>query len=320
MKKPLLPFIFFLFFIFNVKGQNLVPNGDFEQYSACPTGLSQLDSALSWFNPFSNTLISSPDYFNQCAGASALAGVPQNSIGYQNARSGFGYAGIHRFYRFLPNYREYIECTLTSPLIAGTCYYFEMYINLANSSIFNASDIGVYLSDTLVAGVTSPSWLTYIPQINNSAGNMPDTLNWTLVSGYYTASGNESFLTIGNFKDDANTDTMTIYPGNPVESSYVFIDDVSLSPCTGIEEQNSNSEIKIYPNPVKDELFINGYSLSGKTEIKITDILGKEILRKQFSNSNIQIPITNFQSGIYFIEINNGNPDGYRDRKKFLKE
>jgi OmpA-OmpF porin, OOP family len=318
MKKSLLLFIFFLLIIFNVKGQNLVPNPDFEQYSGCPTNISQLDSALFWFNPFSNTLISSTDYFNQCAGTSAVAGVPQNSISYQNAHSGFGYAGIHRFYMFLPNYREYIECMLTSPLVAGTCYYFEMYINLANSSIYNASDIGVYLSDTLVAGVNTPSLLPYIPQINNSATNIPDTLNWTLVNGYYTASGNESFITIGNFKDDATTDTMTIYPGNPVQSSYVFIDDVSLTPCTGIEEQNQNDAIKIYPNPVKDEFKVSGlkFKVGEKAEIKIFDVLGKEVYQNVFETSNFKLQTSNFSNGIYFAEINDGKNIL---RKKFLK-
>ena len=325
MKKPCVLFIFYLFFIFNAKGQNLLPNGDFEQYSGCPSDISQLDSALFWLNPFSNILISSPDYFNQCAGASALAGVPQNSIGYQHAHSGFGYAGIHRFYLFISNYREYIECTLTTPLVAGTCYYFEMYINLANSSIYNASSVGVYLSDTLVAGFTSPSLLTYVPQINNSAANMPDTSNWTLVNGYYTAAGNESFLTIGNFKDDVNTDTMTISPGNPVQSSYIFIDDVSLTPCTAIKEQKENDAVKIYPNPVEDWLNVQ-FSIpiaiganfqNTKAGIKITDVLGREIYRNQFLTSDFRLPTSGFQPGIYFLEIIDGK-NNYR--KKFLKE
>ena len=32
-------------------GQNLVPNGDFEQFSGCPTNWGQIDSALFWMNP-----------------------------------------------------------------------------------------------------------------------------------------------------------------------------------------------------------------------------------------------------------------------------
>ncbi|MEP7170627.1 MAG: hypothetical protein ABI855_14750 [Bacteroidota bacterium] len=47
MKKSLLPFIFSLMFIFNVKGQNLVPNGDFEHYSVCPDGIEEINLALN---------------------------------------------------------------------------------------------------------------------------------------------------------------------------------------------------------------------------------------------------------------------------------
>src|ERR1700704_5421680 len=49
------------------KGQNLVPNGDFEQYSGCPNFAGQMDSCLFWINPAPYPPAGSPDYFNQCA-------------------------------------------------------------------------------------------------------------------------------------------------------------------------------------------------------------------------------------------------------------
>jgi hypothetical protein len=100
------------------EAQNLIPNDNFELYSACPTNLAQIDSALYWFNPCSPPYIpvgtgsGSSDYFNACS-TTNLAGVPDNTPGHQAARSGDGYAGII-VYAFGGVFREYIEIALSS--------------------------------------------------------------------------------------------------------------------------------------------------------------------------------------------------------------
>src|SRR6187399_1797031 len=100
---------FLIVFIFICKinqGQNLVPNGNFENISGCPTGIGQLTNAIPWLNPS----LASPDYYNQCATSSAV-GVPQNVLGYQQAHSGNGYAGIFVYTQPPINmdFREYVE-------------------------------------------------------------------------------------------------------------------------------------------------------------------------------------------------------------------
>ncbi|MBK7666004.1 MAG: T9SS type A sorting domain-containing protein [Sphingobacteriaceae bacterium] len=55
-----------------------------------------------------------------------------------------------------------------------------------------------------------------------------DTLNWIEVSGTFTASGNESYLTLGNFLSDAAT-TKTVSNGSQTtDLNFYFIDDVSV--------------------------------------------------------------------------------------------
>lgn len=296
------------------KGQNLVPNGDFEQYISCPPGYIPLDSALNWINPSQFPPGGSPDYLNQCNNGGWS--VPSNVFGYQQAHSGVGYCGIILFYKG-ETIREYAEVMLLSPLVANQCYHVQMYISLCETyGYYTTDDVGFYFSDTLVDGILNWNLLPFTAQVNNATGNYPDTANWTLVSGNYTASGGENYLIIGNFKDDANTDTIA-YNTSSTEESYIYIDDVSLTPCTAIEEQNEEA-IKIYPNPVEDELLVSGLKLPvGEKEIKITDILGKEIYHNQFLTSDIRILTSDFKSGIYFIEIKNGK-NSYR--KKFLKE
>jgi hypothetical protein len=297
------------------KGQNLVPNGDFEQYIGCPMSLSQLDSCSIWMNPATNMLGMSgtPDYFNACS-PGILVSVPTNfSTSYQPAHSGGAYTGIILFHPSVTE-REYIEVPLTVPLISNTCYHFEMFINLLNHSASTSDVIGAYFSDTAITGISNYLPLPFIPQINH-IGFITDTLNWTSISGNFMAAGGESYLIIGNFNDDANTGWYQI--GTGTGPSYFYIDDVSLTPCTGIEEQNNSEAITIYPNPAKEYVIISSeFGVKEKAEITITDILGKQVYRNQLT-SNCKLQTSNYLPGIYFIEINNGKTVY---RKKFLKQ
>jgi len=65
----------------------------------------------------------------------------------------------------------------------------------------------------------------------------------------------------------------------------------------GLDDQNQ-SDISIYPNPVIDKLFIQG--LSNPTKISVYNVLGKLVLSKTTSS---EINVDNLQSGIYIIKI-----------------
>jgi len=321
MKKPFLSLISLLIFIATADAQNLVTNGDFEQHSGCPGSYGQINLAIGWINPATSSG-GSPDYYNSCA-TNPDYSTPGNFTGYQQPYSGAAYSAIV-LHHHIVTFREYIETMLTNPLVAGSCYHFEMRVNLTNLSQYASDDIQVYFSDTLISGINNSMALPYTPDIYNTTGNITDTLNWTLISGNYTASGGENYLLIGNFKDFANSSDTLAYSQAGYTGCYVLIDDVSLTVCTGIEEQNENEAIKIYPNPVKDEFKVSGlkfnpdsYRDGEKTEIIITDVLGKEFYRGQFLTSDFRVPTSNFKSGIYFLEINDGKNSF---RKKFLKE
>ena len=63
-------------------------------------------------------------------------------------------------------------------------------------------------------------------------------------------------------------------------------------------EDNSKNIVKVYPNPVKDKLFIQG--LLKPTKISVYNVLGKLILSKITLN---EINVNNLQSGIYIIKV-----------------
>jgi OOP family OmpA-OmpF porin len=291
------------------KGQNLVPNGDFEQYSNCPWNIGQLDSLLFWFNPS----IATPDYYNQCS--STVVNVPNSGQGYQLARSGGAYSGIV-LWQQNADYREYIEVPLTTTLIANTCYHFEMYVNAANIFRYATDDFGVYFSDTLISA-THNNPLPYIPQLDNNTGYITDTLNWILVDGNYTALGGENYLIIGNFKDDSNTDTILVNGSGMFSSAYIYIDDISLIPCiNGVKENNLKSEINLYPNPMTDKLHI---TLNNKeiSEIILYDIASRKLLQQEFINS-ASLNTHELAKGIYLYEVRNKN--GVIKKGKVVKD
>jgi len=297
-------------------GQNLVPNGDFEQYYNCPPSINHIDSAKFWFQP----TVGTSDYFNQCGSGTfpaTSANIPNTAYGFQQARSGAGFAGIHRWVQGGINYREYLEILLDSSLTINDCYHFEMYINLCNVCKFNTYNIGVYFSDTIITGVPNTQPLSYIPQITNTFGNNPDTLNWTLVSGDYIATGGESYLIIGNFNDDVSTDTSTYNPLASQNAAYVFIDDLSLAHCfpVSIGELNNNT-INIYPNPITDKLNVK-IKNNEQSEIILYDLSSRKLLQQTFTNTTI-INTEQLAKGMYLYEVRNKN--GIIKNGKVIKE
>jgi hypothetical protein len=292
------------------EAQNLVPNGDFEQYSGCPDNIGQLDSALFWFNPTNAT----PDYYNQCASGSYV-GVPANALGFQYAHSGVAYCGLLTYWGF-PNYREYIEIPLTVTLTAGTCYYFQMYISCANYMQYASSNLSIYFSDVIIDNISNLLPLPFIPQINNTLGYITDTLNWISYSANYTASGNENYLIIGNFTNDLSIDTLLLDDSAMWVGAYVFIDDVSLTPCTGIEQQNNNEAINIYPNPVRDKINIKSKT-NELAEFILYEVTGRKTIQQSFTSST-SINTEQLAKGIYLYEVRNKN--GVIKKGKVVKE
>jgi len=254
--------IYFLLFVLNLFlhdlafSQNLVPNPSFEIITNCPTANSQIYFAPPWFQPAyfiggNTTSGSSTDLFNSCAPINSLTGisVPINALGYQLARTGIGYAGFWSSISTF-NEREYIEVPLSYTLVTNRTYCVEFYVSLASVSQHAISNIGAYFSNDSLLTLSS-SIDTIVPQIENLLGNIiTDTANWVLVSGSFTATGGEKFMTIGNFHNPANTNSQA-NPGGIYDGAYYYLDDISVVDCTGdgVEEITDINTLTISPQP-----------------------------------------------------------------------
>jgi gliding motility-associated-like protein len=92
-----------------------------------------------------------------------------------------------------------------------------------------------------------PLPFSYIPQFYYSSGTFfSDKTKWYEISGSFVATNNSNYITIGNFKDDANTDSLFMGGGAGWVEAMLYIDDVSVYDCDAlvfIAEAGSNQTI-----------------------------------------------------------------------------
>ncbi|OYU96063.1 MAG: hypothetical protein CFE21_06530 [Bacteroidetes bacterium B1(2017)] len=76
---------------------------------------------------------------------------------------------------------------------------------------------------------------------------------------------------------------------------------------TGLSsEEFIEPSISVYPNPTNTSISINTNSKSSST-LKLIDLMGKEILAIENPKAIEQIDLSNFQSGVYILQIENKN-------------
>ncbi len=289
---------------------NLVPNPSFETYTNCPTSQGQINRTGNWYMPGGGT----SDYFNSCFTLTTTSivnmDVPANTAGYQmGIQNSAGYSGLQAWADGMTTYREYIQTKLTTTLTAGQKYFVTMYVSLADSSLCATDDLGIYFSQNPIPQ-SGYNPINVVPQISNPSGIfLTDNINWTKISGSFIATGIEEYITIGNFKNDANTDTLSAGLSCISSFSYYYIDgicvstDSTLGNLTYIHDLSKKSAELFYPNPTTGNIKIN---LTQIANIKLFDRFGQTLIIKESFNEN-QLDLSYLSDGIYFIQIQTGN-------------
>ena len=306
-----------LFSAIKADSQNLVLNPSFEDTILCPTTIFPMQCKY-WYR----ATMGSPDYFSEQPDIScSTSPVPLNGGGFQYARTGIAYVGLATLMQPLnPNYinrREYVGGELSDTLKQGHEYCVSFYVSVAEELKYVTDGIGLYLSVDSAVDYTINTNLSFVPQIENPAGNIIyDTLNWVQISGTYIANGGEKYLTIGNFKDNANTMIDSINNSVPQSQyeSYLFIDDVSVIDCTvGIGEVNDNKDIgRLYPNPAHTVVYYeDNLNDIEKGIIQLQDISGRNLKEYNLKSgvNRITIPVSDLAKGMYMVKIKITNRD-----------
>lgn len=310
MKYIILTILSSLLFILSVKSQNLVLNPGFDSYITCPA-FGQFSNL--YINDWNKPTIGSSDYFHyNCAGIQPTVQVP---------RSGEGYAGIY-CYNYGTEYREYITGTLSSPLVGGQTYKVEYYVSLNDGYIQAIVEMGAYLSQTAPGPFSNALHLNVIPQIENSAGPLQDTMVWKKISGQFVASGGEQYITIGNFHNDTTT---TISQPGSIGSygAYYFIEDVSVM-------IDSTTSVTDDPLNHKPDIFVtNGSFLQinvpqdlqdgNQYKIYCYSTIGILLMERSLTDTAFRVDLSCLANGVYIVVIENSIGGRY-SQKIFLTD
>jgi len=214
---------------------NLVNNSSFEDTLNCNI-LPPATIADKW-----TMIYGSPDYFNNIMTTCSFANNGFNNFwadGVQSARTENSYMGFGFCKASICGTmdREAIQTQLINTLVSGKKYCVSFYINLANKAQYSSDDVGFYLSTISSIPFPAPA------QFYSEQGFLlNDTANWMLIKSIFVSSGNELYLNIGNFKNDANTTMVLNNPGSSTFVVYYFIDDVSVYELPEIDAGSNNT-------------------------------------------------------------------------------
>lgn len=230
--------VLFLFFAFvtDMFAQNLVVNPSFENINVTCSGFAGAGytNVIGWENPDPTDTCSTPDWFSTCLNSFFPTSAPNSWLGSQSPRTGDAYAGIILHEALSTGYREYLEGSLSSPLVAGQTYCVSFYISLADTVPFAVNNIGVYFSNSFVqfpvSHCVSTVPLPLTPQLQWAGAALLDDSTWVRLQWQFTATGGEQYFVIGNFNTAATTN-VTNSGGSSFANpyAYYFIDDVSVS-------------------------------------------------------------------------------------------
>lgn len=208
---------------------NLIFNPSFEQLDTCRTGAPAFFSfdLYGWYS------YSTADLYSDC-GISTSFNVPNNRIGFQYPVSGNNYAGIQTYCMRVPfcnDFKEYITGQIISPLKQGKTYCGSIFVSLPDTATIGCNDFGLAFTQSIPTAPFGQTLSSIVPQIANNPATNPltDKINWMEIKGSFVANGDEQFITIGNFKLAAQSDTIDLnFETYFLHESYYYIDDVSL--------------------------------------------------------------------------------------------
>ena len=136
----------------------------------------------------------------------------------------------------------------------------------------------------------------------NSNETYTSTNSLSINSGE-TLTGQASFIGyVNNLPENSSLDIDYCFwvDGNPSDETCIVVTYTNKDSFMTIEDLSFAYEI--YPNPVKDLLYISFLS-SNPVEFVLYDMLGNQVFKEQFTSSS-NINLSSFESGIYFYKLN----------------
>jgi hypothetical protein len=136
----------------------------------------------------------------------------------------------------------------------------------------------------------------------SSSINLTDTIG----GGFWTTGDNSSISSSGILTGiSIGLDTIYYHISNTCGSHTSPGKIVNIQDCSnvGIDNISNIGHIKVFPNPSSD--FVKITSNFNIESVSITNLVGKNYLYSTYNNNEIEIDISKYSNGVYFIKINN---------------
>ena len=159
-----------------------------------------------------------------------------------------------------------------------------------------------------------------------TAGNTPSDRRYMMSSGPFTfEAGSEEVLEYAHCTSFDNTNPVAKLTSDMMNIRTFYNVFTPPNPCNnsnfsaaGVKEHLNTIDLKLYPNPTKDNLTISFKESFNQASVEIVDIIGKGLLSTQAkNNTKIILNVSELPSGIYFAKITSDNKS---ITKKFVKE
>jgi hypothetical protein len=168
-------------------------------------------------------------------------------------------------------------------------FVFELETGITIEDELNISNYGYDILEYSISieyetGINDDDWLNIeplsgsLPENQSQVHNLQVNTNELVPGGYYAK--------ISITSNDPNNPEIEI--------------PVTLDVITSIEEYQ-NSGIELFPNPAKDEVFIQSKHIIQK--VRMLSLLGEVLLDTQFDDSAIRLDISTLKPGVYVVEI-----------------
>ncbi|MBU8893785.1 MAG: choice-of-anchor D domain-containing protein [Bacteroidales bacterium] len=204
------------------------------------------------------------------------------------------------------------DITVTSNAISGTNTIaatgtgMAAIISLSGNMTFGDVDISTTADATLTISNTGNAELS-VTDITLPTGFTVSTTTVTVA-----ASGSEDVTVT------FNPTATTTYSGDiSVTSDAISGTSTIAASGTGIDATGIDNPLitkrSVYPNPAVDKIYLKGFQ--NNNTIKIYNAIGALVLEKNLEDNLLEIDISEFRSGIYFIKSSN-----IKETIKFIKE
>ena len=151
-------------------------------------------------------------------------------------------------------------------------------------------------------GTVQEAWLDW----GTASNNLSNRVGMTFSSNSYTAT------------IPAQIQTGTIYLAITAKDNLLATStsqyNFTISPITAINNDEENSKVKVYPNPAKNQLYVEVQELKA-TRITISNIIGETVFSTPSSGNKQPIDISRLKSGVYFVVVIG---DGFRSTTRII--